>query len=256
MTEEYKKYRKKRLVRRAIIISVQLGILGAFFGFWQLFASTGVIDAFMFSSPSRIVNAAGQINLWGHIWASVSMVLLGFFMSMVFGVVIALLLYQSSIVRRICDPYISVLNAIPKVALGPMLIIWFGANNDAILAMCILVCTFAVIIAMLDAFYQVDEGKLRLMKVMGANRFMVMYKLLLPATLPVMISVAKINLGIAWIGVIMGEFLVANRGLGYLINYGRMVFWFDLVYLSIIVLSIIAALMYYAVAFVEKLVKR
>jgi len=276
MTKGYLRYRRNRMLNRGLIIFFQLSILALFLGLWEGLTTWEVgrivahdpttayqiLDPWIFSNPSRIWATFGEWSytgmLWTHIWASLSMVLLGFVISMVAGTVIALLLYQSKTVRRIFEPYLSVLNAIPKIALAPMLLIWTTTSTSLIIWMCLLVCIFVTIISMLSAFLQVDEGKKTLMRTMGANRLQMTWKLVLPASIPAIISVAKINVGLAWIGVILGEFTIAggNAGLGWVINTAPHAGNYDFVMAAIVLLSIISGIMYYIVATIERFIKR
>ena len=256
----YKKYIRRQRFDTFFVVLIQLTLLALFITLWEVLARTHVIDPFIFSSPSRIYETIKMLIktgvLWHHVGITVLEVVIGFTVSTVLGTLFAILLYQSSYLRRILEPYLVVLNALPKVALGPMIIIWFGAGMQAIIVMCVLICVFLTTISMLSAFMAVDEGKIMLMRTMQANRFQVLAKLVLPASFPSLMTVLKVNVGLAWVGTIMGEYLVSSAGLGYLIIYGGTVFRLDLVMASVTVLCILAAIMYFAVAYLEKLVKR
>jgi len=145
-----------------------------------------------------------------------------------------------------------VLNSLPKIALGPLIIIWVGAGTSAIITICVLICIVITIITMLNAFLSCDNDKILLMKSMGANKFKILYKLVLPFSIPNFISMLKINVGMSWVGSIMGEYLSSSAGLGYLIVYGSQVFRLDLVMTSTVLLCILAGLMYFVVALIEK----
>jgi len=182
--------------------------------------------------------------------------LLGFVISTVLGVLIAIILWWSETLRKILDPYIVVLNSLPKIALGPIVIIWFGAGMQSIIVICILITIIITIISMLNAFRSCDKDKILLMQSMGANKFQILYKLILPASVPQFISVLKISIGMSWVGSIMGEYLISSAGLGYLIVYGSQVFKLDLVMASTLLLCILASLMYVIVNYIEKLVNK
>ena len=158
--------------------------------------------------------------------------------------------------RRVLEPYIVVLNALPKIALGPIIIIWVGAGAQAIIVMTVLICIIVTVISVLNGFMSVDEGKILLLRSMGATRFQILTKLIIPANVPALVNMLKINVGLAWVGTIMGEYLVSTAGLGYLIIYGSQVFKMDLVMASTVVLCILATVMYLAVAGVERLTKK
>ena len=165
--------------------------------------------------------------------------LLGFFIAVVSGYIIALLLWWSEIFRKISEPYLVVLNALPKIALGPLIIIWCGTGSKAIVFMTVLIGLIVTILNMLNGFMATDENKLLLLRSMGANKWQILRKLVIPSSLPVFISMLKINVGMAWIGSIMGEYIVSKAGIGYLIVYGGQVFKLDLVMTAVFILNLV-----------------
>ena len=168
------------------------------------------------------------------------------------GSIIAIILWWNETIRKVLDPYIVVINSLPKIALGPILIVWVGVGTKAIVAMDILIMIVITIISMLNSFTSCDQGKIMLMQSMRANKFQILFKLILPNSLCDFISVLKINVGLTWVGTIMGEYLASKAGLGYLIVYGGQVFKLDLVMASTVILCVLAAIMYFVVAFIEK----
>ena len=148
------------------------------------------------------------------------------------------------------------LNSLPKIALGPIIIIWVGVGTKAIVTMDILIMIVITIITMLHAFMQIDNTKVMLLKSMGANKFQILTKLIIPNSISELISLLKINVGLTWVGTIMGEYLVSKAGLGYLIIYGSQIFNLDLVMAGTILLCILATAMYWIVALLEKLVNK
>lgn len=255
-----KDYLKKIRKDKVIVLFGQLAIFAIFIGLWELLAFTGVLDPFFFSSPSRIVTTIIDLakggNLWIHIWTSLYETLIGFVLATVIGVVIAIILWWSEKLRRMMQPYLIILNSLPKIALGPMIIFWVGSGTGATIVMCILICVVLTIISMLNAFISCDSDKLLLMKSMHANKFQILFKLILPNSLPQFISVLKINVGMSWVGTIMGEYLSSKAGLGYLINYGSQILKLDIVMASITLLCILAAGMYFLVSPLEKRYKK
>ena len=255
-----KDYLKKIRKDKVIVLFGQLAIFAIFIGLWELLAFTGVLDPFFFSSPSRIVTTIIDLakggNLWIHIWTSLYETLIGFVLATVIGVVIAIILWWSEKLRRMMEPYLIILNSLPKIALGPMIIFWVGSGTGATIVMCILICVVLTIISMLNAFISCDSDKLLLMKSMHANKFQILFKLILPNSLPQFISVLKINVGMSWVGTIMGEYLSSKAGLGYLINYGSQILKLDIVMASITLLCILAAGMYFLVSPLEKRYKK
>ena len=262
--------KKKTLSPRAIylrnerrdkikILTVQLSVLILFFGLWELGARVGFIDSFFVSSPSRMVKTFLDLikqDLMRHIGITLLECVIGFAVSTVVGLIIAVALWWNRTFRRVSEPYLVVLNALPKIALGPIIIIWAGANMKAIILMTFLICIIVTVMSVLGGFMEVDPGKIFLLESMGASKLQILFKLVLPSTLPNFISVLKINVGLSWVGTIMGEYLVSGAGLGYLIIYGGQVFKLDLVMTSTVILCVLAALMYFAVCLMEKLTVR
>lgn len=255
----YKKFLAKKKGTTALVIFLQFFIIIAFVALWELLANKGIIDSFIFSSPSRIVKTIKSFSpseLWLHISTTLFETLLGFLIATGLGTFIAVLLWFSKTARRVLEPYLVVLNSLPKIALGPMLIIWFGVGSKSIIAMCVLICIILTTISMLNAFCSIEEEKITLMKSMGANKLQILFKLVLPASIPPFLSVLKVNVGMSMVGSIMGEYISSKAGLGYLIIYGGQVFDLDLVMASTVILCFLAALMYFAVALLEKLATR
>ena len=238
----------------------QIAVLVIFLGVWELFAQVGVIDPFFFSCPSRIavtiVELARGGNLFIHIWTSLYETLLGFLIATALGFVIAVLLWWSEKLRRVLEPYLIILNSLPKIALGPIIIFWVGSGSGATIVMCVLICIIITTISMLNAFIACDSDKILLMKSMHASRFQILFKLVIPNALPEFVSVLKINVGMSWVGTIMGEYLSSRAGLGYLINYGSQILKLDIVMASIVILCVLAGGMYFLVAPLEKRYKK
>ena len=257
---------KKTKRKKGAVWGFRVGILVAILAFWEGAVRLGLLDPFMFSSPTRIALAIAGLysngtsffnnSLTINIWTSLYECVIGFVASMVIGALVAVALWWSESVRKILDPYIVVLNSLPKIALGPMIIIWFGAGTKAIIVMAILISVVVTILSVLNGFTACDPDKILLLRSMGANKLQILFKLVLPHSLPDMISALKINVGLAWVGTIMGEYLVSRAGLGYLIVYGGTVFKIDLVMASTFILCVLAALMYGGVAMLEKSVTK
>ena len=227
-SNEYVAYLRKIKRNKAIILTLQLSILVCIFALWELLAILNLIDTFIMSSPSRIINQIGILlkneTLFYHIGITLYEAIIGFLIATLGGTTIAIILWWNETLRKILDPYIVVLNSLPKIALGPILIIWIGAGTGAIVAMDILIMIVITILSMLNAFNSCDKNKILLLKSMGANKWQILIKLILPNALLEFISVLKINVGLTWVGTIMGEYLVSRAGLGYLIVYGSQVF--------------------------------
>ena len=213
---------------------------------------------FITSSPSRILKQINLLyksgSLFKHIFTTLNETLLAFILSTIIGEVIAIILFMIPPLKRVLEPYIIILNSLPKIALGPLIIIWFGVGTKAIVVMGILICFIIAIVNLLNSFLSVPSEKIMLLKSMGANKIQILTHLVLPATVPNFISTLKINLGMAWVGVIMGEYLSSKAGIGYLLVYGGQVFKLDLVMSAIVILCVLSGLMYGIIAVVEKLI--
>ncbi len=259
-SKEHAKFLTRHKHKKIFILSAQLGLLVLFLALWEIFAQFNLINSLIFSSPSKILVTIGNLyssgELFYHIGITLYETLLGFVISTILGVLIAILLWWSETLRKILDPYIVVLNSLPKIALGPIVIIWFGAGMQSIVVICILITIIITIISMLNAFRSCDKDKILLLQSMGASKFQILYKLILPASVPQFISVLKISIGMSWVGSIMGEYLISSAGLGYLIVYGSQVFKLDLVMASTLLLCILASIMYIVVNYIEKLVNK
>lgn len=259
-SKTHKVYVKKLRRDKFVIIFFRIFVLIAFLGLWELLTYFNILDPFFVSSPSRIIAQLGTLaqsgTLFTHAWITLYETLIGFAIATILGYLIAVLLWWNEKVRKIFEPYVVVLNSLPKIALGPVIILWVGAGTSAIITMCVLICIVITTMSMLSAFLSVEEGKMLLLKSMNANKFQILFKLVLPNSMPEFISVLKINVGMSWVGSIMGEYLTSKAGLGYLIVYGGQIFKIDLVMASTFVLCILAFGMYYLVSLLEKRYQR
>lgn len=248
MDELYHKYLMKQKLNKLIILTIQIAILVLFFVIWEIAAYFNWIDAFIFSSPSRIgkllILYIQNKEIFYHTWISTYEVILGLIIGTILGIIIAIILFEFKILAKILDPFLVVLNALPKTALAPIFIIWIGTNIKGIVFVAISISLILTIINAYNAFNNVSEEKIKLLKTFGANRFVILKELILPANIDEIINIVKVNIGMSWIGVIVGEFIVSKAGLGYLITYGTQVFRLDLVMLGVFVLAIITMLMY------------
>ena len=261
MEKEHEVYLKKVKRNKWKIGIIRIAILVIFIALWEVAAKLKLIDPFLTSSPSRIVKSLISFvnggTLFRHIWVTCYETIIGFILGTVLGVIIAILLWSSETACKVLDPYLVVLNALPKVALAPIIIFWVGNGTPAIITIALLISIVTTIISVLTGFNEVDEGKMLLMTTFQANKWQKLRYLVFPASIPVIISALKINVGLSWVGVIMGEFLVAREGLGFLIIYGGQIAQLDMVMMSIVILSVIAFIMYEVVAILEnKLVNK
>ena len=256
-SKEHLLFIKKNRRHTLFIWTMRFAILILTLGLWEVLARLEIIDSFITSSPSRIYiticSLFNENNLVYHIGITLYETVLGFLIASGVGYIIALILWWSETLRKILEPYVVVLNSLPKIALGPIIIVWCGSGSKAIIFMATLIGIIVAIITMLNGFLETDNNKILLLKSMGANKIKILSKLVIPGSLPTFISMLKISVGLAWVGSIMGEYLVSRAGLGYLIVYGGQVFKLDLVMSATIVLCILATLMYSVVSLIEKI---
>ncbi|MGN0817921.1 MAG: ABC transporter permease [Candidatus Coproplasma sp.] len=251
----------KKLKRKNILVNVaRIGLLAVLIGAWELCAQLELIDPFITSSPSRVIKTIGELyangNLFYHIGVTLMETIIGFSVAVVLGYAIAVALWMSDSLQKIFEPYIVVLNSLPKIALGPLIIIWIGTGYTSIIFMTVIVSIIVCIMNTLTGFLQVDKTMLTLMRALGATKRQTLTKLVIPASVPQLMNTLKVAVGLAWIGSIMGEYIVSRAGLGYLIVYGGQVFRLDLVMTATIILCVLAGGMYAIVALVEKLLTR
>ena len=231
--------REKQKIR-----GIQIFLLAGFLILWEAAARLGILDTFLFSCPSAVLQISWTYfsngTIWRHIGITMEETFAGFFIGTFSGIAIATLLWWKPILSRILDPFLVVLNALPKTALAPIVIVWFGAGMPGIIAVAVSICIVVTIISAYTDFRSVDEDKVRMLQSFGATRGQILYKLILPANRDNMLSLAKINMGLCLIGVIVGEFLVSRCGIGYLIVYGSQVFRLDLVMMGVVILAVCA----------------
>ena len=249
-------YLKKMKKRKCLVRSTQVLILIAFFVIWEIVAQQNIIDPFLFSQPSRMITAMTDMAtsgiLFKHIGITLYETVLGFLLGTIFGTLIAILLWWNDFISDVTEPYLVVLNSLPKTALAPIIIVWLGNNMTSIIATALMTSIVVTIMTVLNGFLHIDSDKIKLIQTFGGTKKQVLTKVILPASVPTIISALKINVGLSFVGVIVGEFLVAQYGLGYLIVYGSQIFKLDWVMLSVILLAIMAAIMYQLIVLLEK----
>lgn len=257
MSNNYKAYLKKKKRYKLLIYSVQILIVAIFIFIWEISARLKIIDSFITSSPSEILSTLIELinnnNLFNNIFITLYETIISFLLGTFLGLIIASILWYSNTVAKILDPFLTLLNSLPKIALGPIIIIWAGAGIKSIIIMALLISTIITIINIYQGFMSTDEIKIKLMKTFNATKIQTYTKLVLPNCYPIIISTLKINISMSLIGIIMGEFLVSKQGIGYLIMYGSQVFNLDLVMTGIIILAIISLIMYYLIMYIEKI---
>ncbi|MCH1639036.1 ABC transporter permease [Paenibacillus timonensis] len=238
------------------VVSVQALILVLFIGCWELAGRMRWIDVLIFSYPSKvgrqIVKDAVSGELWPHLAMTVGETAVGFLLGTLIGTLLAVLIWWSPFLSRVLDPYMVVFNSMPKVALGPIFIVLFGAGFTAIVVTTLSITVIVTTLVVFNSFNEVDANLVKVIRTFGGSRRDVFVKAILPASFPTIVSTLKVNVGMAWVGVIVGEFLVAKIGLGYLIVYGFQVFNFTLVLSSLVIIAVVATAMYQLVVYIER----
>ncbi len=244
----------QRRQRRIVVIRILIFVL--FLLLWEGAVRAGWIDGFIFSSPSRVAKTFGAMwtdrSIFLHVGITLAETLVSFGLVVLAGTGIAVLLWYNTELSEILEPYLVVLNSLPKSALAPLLIVWLGANTKSIIVAGISVAIFGTILNLYTGFREMDPDKIKLIYTLQGTRGDVLRKVILPGTVPLLISVMKVNIGLCLVGVVIGEFIGARRGLGYLIIYGSQVFKLDWVIMSIVILCVIAMVLYALIGTVEK----
>lgn len=255
ISKEQQEYLKKVKKRKKTILITQVSILVIAVLLWEVAAQFKWIDTFFTSYPSKIVQLFIKYvkngMIFEHIGISLMETIVGFIAGTVLGILVAVLLWWSEFMAKVLDPYMVVLNSLPKTALAPIIILWVGAGYSGIIVTAISVSIVITILNVYNSFIEVDEDKIKMLKTFGATKFQTLRKVVFPASIPAMVSTMKVNIGMSWVGVIVGEYIVSRAGLGYLLVYGGQVFQLDLVMMSVIILAILTTFMYKIVAFLE-----
>ena len=252
-------YLRRKRRRTHLVHACQIGFLVFFFAQWEISARLGWIDSFILSQPSRILETLrnmSQNHLMMHVGVSLYETLTGFVLGVLLGVAIAVVLWWSGFVSRVAEPYLVVLNSLPKIALGPVIIIVVGAGTEAIIFMALAISLIVTVLEMLAGFRATNPESIKMARTFGATKRQVFTKIVFPSNINTLFNSLKINIGLSLVGVIAGEFLVSKAGLGYLIVYGGQGFQLDLVMSSVLILSVMAALMYQSVVLLQKFVSR
>lgn len=259
ISNDRKIYLKKIKNRKIEILITQISIVVLFVAIWEILARVGKIDSFITSQPSRILDTFLDLSsndLLRHLKITCIETLVGFSLGTIMGVIIAIILWWSPFISKVSEPFLVILNALPKVALGPVIIIWVGSGTPAIIVMALAISLIVTILNILNGLISTDKEKIKMAETFKANKFQILTKIVLPANISTVFNTLKVNIGLSLVGVISGEFLVSKGGLGYLIVYGGQVFKLDLVMTSVIILAIVAAVMYESIEILEKIVMK
>lgn len=257
LSHEHKVYLQRVKMEKLWVRFIQLLIFAVALILWETCANAKIVDPFITSQPSRVLRTILSLYeegvLFHHIGITCLEAVVGFVLGTLLGTFIAIILWWSEFLCKVLEPYLVVMNSLPKIALGPVFIVWVGAGPAAIIVMTLAISLIVTVLEVLSGFLSIDEEKIKLIQTFGGTKFQILSKVVLPASYPTIINALKINVGLSWVGVIVGEFLVSKAGLGYLIVYGGQVFKLDLVMTSVIILGIAATIMYQGVVYLERL---
>lgn len=253
-------YEKNHRSHHYLIHFVRLLILIIFLALWEITADKNYIDPFFFSSPSRILICMKEMyqggQLMSHIGITLAETMISFSLVLLISMLTAMLLWYHHLLSEVLDPYLVILNSIPKSAMAPLFIVWLGTGMNTIIVAGISVAVFGAIISLYTAFRQTDPEKLKLITTLGGTKKDQLFKVVLPFNIPVILGTMKVNIGLALVGVIIGEFLAARKGLGYLIIYGSQVFKMSMVITSMFILCLIAVVLYSVLQILEHRYKK
>ena len=257
---ERKLYLKRIKGDKIIINFFRVFIFILFIVIWELLSRFNLIDTFMFSSPSNIIktiiNLYKENNLFIHIFTTLYEIIISFILGSIIGFIISSILYLFNKLNKILDPYLTILNSLPKVALGPLIIILFGANTRSIIIMALLISVIVSIMNISSIFKSTDINKIKIVKSMGGNKLDILFRVIIPSNYLEIIDSFKVNISLIFIGVIMGEFLVSKQGIGYLINYGSQILNMNLVLSGISLLVLLTIILYSLILLIDKLIRK
>lgn len=246
--------KNKKIVIYQIILTIVC------FGIWEYLSAKNIINSFLFSSPSKIIkciiNLYQNNNLLVHIFTTLKEIFIAFSLGIGLAFIISILFYEVRLLYNILDPFLTVINSTPKVAIGPLIIIMFGAGSKSIIIMALSITLILNIISIYNGFINTDKYLENLLDSLNASIIKKLKYLVIPSAYKTIITSLKINISMTLIGVIMGEFLVSKAGIGYLIIYGTQVFNLTLVMSGIVILMIISCILYVFISFVEKKLNR
>lgn len=246
--------------RKALIIFFQILLLILIIFLWECLSRNNIINSFIFSSPSKILNCIINLykenNLINHIFVTIKETIISFSLSIIISFIFAIVFYECKTLFKVVEPYLTVLNSMPKIALGPLFIILFGAGNKSIIIMALSVTLIVNILSIYNGFNNVDKYQIKLLDSLNATKLDNLKYLVIPSASSIIINSLKINISLTLVGVIMGEFLVSKAGIGYLIIYGTQIFNLTLVMSGIFILMVLSYILYLFISLIEKRLKK
>jgi NitT/TauT family transport system permease protein len=227
-----------------------------FFALWEIGVRLGWISAFLVGSPAGIFGVAKTMTLSGellsHTWFTLFEAILGFVIGTIFGSLLGLALWYSVFVARLVEPFIVAINSVPKIALAPIVVLWFGTGLVSKVALSVSLTAIVALIAAYQAAKDADVDLQSLLISMGADKHQVFYKAVVPSTLPSIIATFRINIGFGLVGAVVGEFISSQRGLGHLIYTASSLYDLDTVWVGLFTLMIVGFVLYYVIDIIER----
>lgn len=250
-------YLRQQKRKKQLINCMRVILFVSFFFFWELAARLNWIDDFIFSSPSRVAQTLVEMisdgSFFGHLRITLIETIVSFLLVIGVTLAVTVLLWLNEGISKTLEPYLVVLNSLPKSALAPLLIVWLGANYRTIIVTGMSVAIFGSILSLYTNFMEVEQDKIKLIRTLGGNRKDILAKVMIPANIPNILSLMKVDIGLCLVGVIIGEFIASRQGLGYLIIYGSQVFKLDWVLMSILILCVIAMILYGIISGIQRM---
>lgn len=256
MSKRQEEFLRRAARQKRTVICLRILFFVLLVAAWEAATRIGWMDSFIFSSPSRICLCFAEMAknhlIFYHIGITLGETFLSFALVIILGILLAVLLWWNETAARVLEPYLVVLNSLPKTALAPVFIVWLGNNMKTIIVAAVSVAVFSTTITLYNSFLEMEPDKIKMIKTLGGAKKDILLKLILPGNIPTIISAMKVDIGLTLVGVIIGEFVAAKAGLGYLIIYGSQVFKLDYVLLSIVILCLISTGLYLLISFLEK----
>lgn len=256
MSNEQKIFLKTYKKNKFIIKISQMLIALLIIVLWEYLGKNNIINSFITSYPSKIINTILELfksgNLFKHLLVTLNETLIAFFVTIVISLFISIIIYSNKTFDKIIDPYLTIFNSLPKVALGPLIIIWCGANQKSIVLMAILISIIVSIESISIGFKNTNNNRIKVLKTFQASKIDILRYVIIPNNYKIILNACKINVGLCLIGVVMGEFLTSKAGIGYLILYGSQVFNLTLVMSGIIILLMLSLILYSIISIIEK----
>ncbi|MGW5277016.1 ABC transporter permease [Streptomyces sp. NPDC004044] len=246
--------------RRFLVLGSRIALLFAVIGLWEWLARTAVIDPFNFSMPSKIwdqirtwvIDGTAQGSLWEQIWYTLYEALLGWVIGVIAGVLLGIALGRIRFAADVLGPYIKVLNALPRIVLAPIFLIWFGLGPASKVASAVVLVFFPVFFNAFQGAREVDRNLVANSRILGASNRQVTFQVVIPSATSWIFTSLHVSFGFALIGAIVGEYIGATKGLGLLVAASQGTFNAAGVYAAMVILAVVALLAEGLLTFLEK----